>query len=218
MLHTKLHTVHYEIRKSEVVPSIKNYLFLFFGLRGSRIAAQLTFAPKRCNFIAPFSSSYPGIFTYLLYCFSFLWNSFKLSPRHRGRRGCPSYCFVGVWANYLGDETDLACQFSSSKPTKPLFGKSIIHYTWGSQFQRNPDPKKMIKYFILLFTITINSVLLFNYSNQQMSGSRNVLCIVLLFWKSTFKVDRTLVFSALLPLLWSLRRTRRRSSLLPSLQ
>ena len=173
------------------------------------------------QFYCPFSISYPGIFTYLLYCFSFLWNSFKLSPRHRGRRGCPSYCFVGVWANYLGDETDLACQFSSSKPTKPLFGKSIIHYTYmrRARFWEIQTLKEMIKYFILLFTITINSVLLFNYSNQQMSGSRNVLCIVLLFWKSTFKVDRTLVFSALLPLLWSLGRTsRRRSYLPPSLQ
>ena len=136
-----------KVQYGEVVPSIKNYLFLFFGLRGSRIAARLTFVPKKMQFYCPFSSSYPRIFTYLLYCFSFLWNSFKLSPRHRGRRGCPSYCFVGVWANYLGDETDLACQFSSSKPTKPLFGKSIIHYTWGSQFQRNPDPKRNGKIF-----------------------------------------------------------------------
>ena len=30
------------------------YLFLFFGLRGGRIAARLRFVPKICNFIAPF--------------------------------------------------------------------------------------------------------------------------------------------------------------------
>ena len=43
-----------KVQYGEVVPSIKNYLFLFFGLKGSRIASQLTFVPKRCNFIAPF--------------------------------------------------------------------------------------------------------------------------------------------------------------------
>ena len=47
----------------------------------------------------------------------------------------------------------------------------------GASFREIQILKEMVKYFILF--VTTNSVLLFNYSNQQMSGSRYVLCIFL---------------------------------------
>ena len=44
-------------------------IYLFFGLRGSRIAARLTFMPKRCNFIAPLLALIQEEDIYLLtYC------------------------------------------------------------------------------------------------------------------------------------------------------
>ena len=155
-------------------------IFIFW-LQRQQNCSPIKIRAKKMQFYCPFSSSYPGIFTYLLYFFSFYGVLSSFHHDIEAEEGVPpivSWEFEQItWETRLTQHAN----FLQASQQNPFLENqlSIIHE--GASFIEIQTLKEMIKYFILLFTITINSVLLFNYSNQQMSGSRNVLCIVLLF-------------------------------------